>query len=235
MKRYASLLVTAIALTGVAAFSSKAHTQQNDQRASMLAPQYRVDADWPKPLPNNWQMGQVAGISVGPDDNIWVLHRPRTLSSSEAGATQAHPGLFVCNAGGQPVEKTASCSEGDEFDQPVPADAFGHPRPHGPVSDNSIPAPAILKFDRDGNLLDAWGGPRHHGNNWNWPDPVWDEASGTTCQWPANEHAIHVSDQGKVYIAGNGQGDGSTSVAMNDTGWDGQVLKLSQTQPNWHL
>jgi hypothetical protein len=229
MKRHASWLATAIAVAGMAGLGGTAQAQQQDRGAAMLAPQYRVDADWPKPLPNNWQMGQVAGISVGPDDNIWVLHRPRTLSSSEAGATQAHPGTFVCNPGGQPVEEAASCADGDEFQQPTAADAFGNPRPHGPVSDNSIPAPAVLKFDRDGNLLDAWGGPRRHGDHWNWPDPIWDSASGVDCQWPANEHAIHVSDQGKVYIASNGQGDGSTSVALNDTGWDGQVLKLSQT------
>jgi len=218
----------ALAVMAVAGGGASATAQDADGGA-MLAPQFRVDAAWPKPLPNNWQMGQVAGVSVGPDDNIWVLHRPRSLDDSEAGATDAHPGLFVCSANGAAVEETASCAPDDEFAEPTAADAFGNPRPDGPISDTSIPAPAVLKFDREGNLLDAWGGPLHHGENWGWPEPIWDSASGVECQWPANEHAIHVSDEGNVYIASNGNGDGSTGVALNDTGWDGQVLKFSDT------
>ena len=202
---------------------------QSEGGAAMLAPQFRVDPDWPKPLPNNWQLGQVAGVSVDADDNIWVLHRPRSLDSSEAGATDAHPGLFVCEEGGPTVAETATCDANAEFAEPTPADAFGHPRPDGPISDNAIPAPSVLKFDREGNLLDAWGGPLHHGEDWDWPDPIWTNASGVECQWPANEHAIHVGDDGKVYIASNGNGDGTTAAGLNDNGWDGQVLKFSQT------
>src|SRR5689334_6503935 len=37
---------------------------------------YKFDAGWPKPLPNNWVMGTVTGMSVDQDDHIWVLDRP---------------------------------------------------------------------------------------------------------------------------------------------------------------
>ena len=40
---------------------------------------YAVDAAWPKPLPNNWTLGQVAGIAVDARDHVWVIHRPKTL------------------------------------------------------------------------------------------------------------------------------------------------------------
>ena len=43
------------------------------------APSFVVEASWPKPLPNNWRIGQVGGIAVDSHDNIWVYHRPRTL------------------------------------------------------------------------------------------------------------------------------------------------------------
>ncbi|UEX77883.1 hypothetical protein [Sediminicurvatus halobius] len=212
-------------------FTFPVATQAADEGAgatgSALAPQFRVDPDWPKPLPNNWQVGQVAGVSVGPNDNIYVLHRPRSLSSSQAGATDAEPGVYVCNAQGELVERGTTCRSTDEFEEATAADAFGHPRPHGPVSDNSIPAPAVLKFDQEGNLLDAWGGPRHHGEDWGWPDPLWTSAPGADCQWPANEHGLHVDDDGHVYIAANGEGDGTTGVALNDRGWDGHLLKFS--------
>jgi hypothetical protein len=31
-------------------------------------PRYAVDATWPKPLPNDWILGQVAGIATAKDD-----------------------------------------------------------------------------------------------------------------------------------------------------------------------
>ena len=40
---------------------------------------YSVDAAWPKPLPNNWTLGQVAGIAVDARDHVWLIHRPKTL------------------------------------------------------------------------------------------------------------------------------------------------------------
>jgi hypothetical protein len=33
-------------------------------------PQFKVDPFWPKPLPDNRILGQVAGIAVGKDDHI---------------------------------------------------------------------------------------------------------------------------------------------------------------------
>ena len=50
-------------------------------------PQFQVDPFWPKPLPNNWLLGQVASVSVGPDDHVWLLQRPRSLTDDEKGAT----------------------------------------------------------------------------------------------------------------------------------------------------
>ena len=41
-------------------------------------PQFEVDPSWPG-IPNDWVLGQVSSVTVGPDDRIWVLHRPRTV------------------------------------------------------------------------------------------------------------------------------------------------------------
>ena len=51
------------------------------------APSLIVDPSWPKPLPNNWRIGQVGGIAVDSHDNIWVYHRPRSLSRSAVSYT----------------------------------------------------------------------------------------------------------------------------------------------------
>lgn len=51
-----------------------------------LGPAYAVDPFWPKPLPNHWLLGQVAGIATDKDQNIWIIHRPNTLTDDERGA-----------------------------------------------------------------------------------------------------------------------------------------------------
>lgn len=46
-------------------------------------PKYEPDGAWPKPLPNNWMLGQVSGTAVDARDHIWILHRPRTLEEHD--------------------------------------------------------------------------------------------------------------------------------------------------------
>ncbi|HLX79926.1 MAG TPA: hypothetical protein VKS43_05015 [Burkholderiales bacterium] len=65
-------------------------------------PQYRVDPGWPRPLPSNWILGQVAGIAVDKNDNIWIVHRPSTLLDDEKGA-QASPPATTCCIAAPPV------------------------------------------------------------------------------------------------------------------------------------
>ena len=49
-------------------------------------PRFQVDSTWPKPLPNDWIMGQAAGVAVDAQDHIWVIQRPRTLTDDEKGS-----------------------------------------------------------------------------------------------------------------------------------------------------
>ena len=55
--------------------------------ANTKSPQYKVDAAWPKALPNNWILGQVAGVATDKNDHIWIIHRPGTITDDEKGAT----------------------------------------------------------------------------------------------------------------------------------------------------
>ena len=59
-------------------------------------PTFMVDAAWPKPLPNNWIVGQVGGITVDWQGHIWVIHRPRSLSDDEKGAALTPPRSKCC-------------------------------------------------------------------------------------------------------------------------------------------
>jgi hypothetical protein len=49
-------------------------------------PRMQVDPFWPKPPPNNWILGQVAGVAVDPQDHVWIIQRPRSLTPDERGA-----------------------------------------------------------------------------------------------------------------------------------------------------
>jgi hypothetical protein len=48
------------------------------------------------------------------------------------------------------------------------------------------PAPPVLEFDPDGNLVNAWGGP------------------GEGYTWPSSNHGLEVDSKGNVWIGGNG-------------------------------
>ena len=60
------------------------------------APKYKVDANWPKPLPNKWKLGGVTGLAVDKDDNVWVYDRPNDLTSIEIEAELEPPIADCC-------------------------------------------------------------------------------------------------------------------------------------------
>src|SRR5262247_1241018 len=57
---------------------------------------YAVDTSWPKPLPNNWILGQVAGLAVDSRDHVWVIHRSKSLIDEEKGAALSPPKAKCC-------------------------------------------------------------------------------------------------------------------------------------------
>jgi len=61
-------------------------------------PAYKVDAGWPKELPNNWIMGQVSGIAVDREDHVWVMQRPGSNAKDDLAAAQNPPVSQCCFA-----------------------------------------------------------------------------------------------------------------------------------------
>ena len=131
------------------------------------APKYKVDAFWPKELPNNWIMGQVGGMAVDRHDHIWVLQRPGLDTVDELGAAQtppisqccfAAPPVLVFDAQGNLLQSWGGPGEG--FDWPK--------REHGIYVDKddnvwiSGADPSdrhLLKFKNDGHFLMQIGHP----------------------------------------------------------------------------
>lgn len=51
--------------------------------AQSNVPRFEPDPYWPKPLPDNWMLGQVSGTAVDSQDHIWILNRPRSLDDHD--------------------------------------------------------------------------------------------------------------------------------------------------------
>ena len=47
---------------------------ESEQTALASPPSFEYDPSWPKPLPNNWGLGEVWGVAVDSHDNPWILH-----------------------------------------------------------------------------------------------------------------------------------------------------------------
>ena len=125
------------------------------------APTYRVDANWPKPLPNKWILGQVSGIATDADDHVWVLQRPNSLTEDERGASLTPPQSICClaappvlefDAGGRLLRSWGGPGAGYDWPQNehgIHVDAKGFVW----ITGNGANDGQILKFTRDGKFV----------------------------------------------------------------------------------
>ena len=127
-------------------------------------PVYEWDPDWPRqPLPDNWVVGPVVGVSVDSRDHVWVVHRPRGALS-------------------------------------------------GWQEQCCVPAPAVIEFDQEGNVVQGWGGPPAD----ELPRPAalaWQPPADHT--WVQSEHNIFVDHRDNVWL---GNYSGSHILKMNRAG-----------------
>lgn len=77
-----------------------------------------------------------------------------------------------------------------------------------PRSKCCIPAPPVLVFDAEGNLLKSWGGP------------------GAGYDWVGREHGIEVDDNGFVWIGGNADNDNVILKFTTDGQFVGQIGRI---------
>jgi hypothetical protein len=89
---------------------------------AQTAPSYFADPSWPAPLPNNWKLGGITGLSVDEDGNIWVLNRPHDLADLELLAELTPP-----------------------------------------ISECCVRPPAMIHFDRNGNVIGSFEAVAGHG------------------------------------------------------------------------
>ena len=79
-------------------------------------PSYDVDPAWPKPLPNRWLLGAVAGVAVDGADHVWIVHRPSTLQPNETRSIwRAAPPVLEFDQQGNVLSSWGGPGEGYEW------------------------------------------------------------------------------------------------------------------------
>jgi len=78
-------------------------------------PEFEVDKAWPK-VPAKWKLGDASSIAIDSQDNVWLLHRPRTLvKPTDAG--MAAPPVMVFDASGNFVKAWGGEDAGPQWPQ----------------------------------------------------------------------------------------------------------------------
>jgi DNA-binding beta-propeller fold protein YncE len=65
-------------------------------QATVQAPRFEVDPFWPKPLPNNWVLGETIGLGIDAQDHVWIVHRPDRVNAIEGAADEKPPSASCC-------------------------------------------------------------------------------------------------------------------------------------------
>ena len=85
-------------------------TAQNSQSRSL--PIFEVDSAWPQ-VPEKWKLGDPSSFAIDAQDNVWLLHRPRTLPPEQA--SLAAPPVMVFDPSGRFVRAWGGAGNGYEW------------------------------------------------------------------------------------------------------------------------
>ncbi len=168
MKRKRTLLVgaTFLALLVALALTESMLEQAAAQQSGVEAPRFEVDPFWPRPLPNNWVLGQTIGVWVDEQDVIWIVHRgSATLADNEKAlelkngeCCAAAPPVLAFDANGNLVRSWGGPGKG--YDWPTAnhgifIDHVGNVW----IGGNGPGDSHLVKFTRDGKFLQQFGRP----------------------------------------------------------------------------
>ncbi len=143
----------------------RASTPSTPTAATVLAPRFEVDPEWPKPLPNHWVIGMMVGVSVDKNDHVWIVHRPRSLNAATelGGIVKAAPPVLEFDQAGNLINSWGGAGQG--YDWPNGTGAAGE---HGIAVDSKgnvwlgstgATDRQILKFTSDGKFIAQFGKP----------------------------------------------------------------------------
>lgn len=146
-----SAAIAAAVVMGTSRFGIEAKSAVAQPRPSAApdVPKFRVDPAWPK-IPNNWQFGQVASVSIDAQDHVWVLQRPGTLSPEEK--PRAAPPLLEFDAAGNFVQAWGGPGQGYEWPNSEHG-VYVDPKGFVWIGGNGEKDNQILKFTKAGTFV----------------------------------------------------------------------------------
>jgi hypothetical protein len=83
------------------------------QATSHRLPMFEVDRTWPT-LPPKWRLGDPSSFAIDAQDNVWLLHRPRTLLKPEEAAMSA-PAVIAFDPAGNVLKAWGGTGAGFEW------------------------------------------------------------------------------------------------------------------------
>ena len=130
-------------------------------------PTFEFDPSWPKPLPENWSIGPVVGVSVDSRDHVWIVHRRTALikNGRYTAATDNPPRAECCIPAPpvlefDPAGHLVSSWGGSSDDYEWPESEHGIFVDHNDyvwLAGNGENDAQILKFTRDGTFVQQLG------------------------------------------------------------------------------
>ena len=117
-------------------------------------PRFAADATWPS-LPTGYLIGQVSGVAVDQEGDIWVVNRPNSLHSMDIGATRSPPISTCC----KPLKEVI------EFDRDGKIKQNWSGRETAPLIDGEIQSPSNIHgiyVDTQNTVWIAGNGPGDH-------------------------------------------------------------------------
>jgi len=151
MKRTRILYLVAVVISLVGAlglWQTEINEAADARVASGKVPKFKLAPPWPKPLPNNWGFGQVAGIAMDSRDHIWVVHRPGTRREGQAAA----PPVIEFDAAGNLIQAWGGAGTGYEWPNSEHGIFVDH-KDNVWVGGNGSGDHQVLKLSRDGTFL----------------------------------------------------------------------------------
>ncbi|MGE0449930.1 MAG: hypothetical protein AB7Q29_10155 [Vicinamibacterales bacterium] len=143
------------ACAGLQVFGQSAAAQ-----AAAKYPTFEVDTTWPK-LPNDWVFGNVSKVVVDRHENVWIIHRPRTVPAGK----KAAPAIVELDANGKFLQAWGGPADG--YDWPdAEHNVFVDHNDNVYVSGTSPSGQSqtmwsddmIVKFDSKGKFIKQLGG-----------------------------------------------------------------------------
>jgi DNA-binding beta-propeller fold protein YncE len=165
MTRRHDLAIGACFATAIVVLAVAQHLLGNvaeaQSKGGVNAPRFEVDPLWPKPLPNNWVLGQTIGLGIDARDHVWIVHRVDSLSAVEAAADQRPPTGTCCSKAPPVLEFDPAGNvvghwggPGEGYEWPLSNHGiFVDYKDNVWIGGNDAKDAHVLKFTRSGKLL----------------------------------------------------------------------------------